>query len=79
MNPENVMDEYCFCPTCIYPEISLKKNLREKGLFAEDDTLYLSNQEGAGKSDGRLFHKVLKREQISSVDLHHHGNCLRRG
>ena len=59
------------------PRDFIEKNLREKGLFTEDDTLYLSNQEGAGKSDGRLFHKVLKREQISSVDLHHHGNCLR--
>ena len=57
------------------PRDFIEGNLRDKGVFADGDILYLSNHEGAGKSDGGLYLQVLEREQLSSANMHHHGNC----
>ena len=57
------------------PREFIVENLRKKGVFLNGDRLYVSNQEGSGKSDGGLYHDVLEREQLSPESLCHHGNC----
>lgn len=52
----------------------LRAQLRERGLMAESDRLYLSSEVGVTKASGNLFRHVLEAEGLSPRELVHYGD-----
>lgn len=72
-----VANKKVFIITDMYlPRDIIECILRENG-FVGYDSLYISNEEQLVKSDGQLFKRALRKENISNKQIVHIGNSLR--
>ncbi len=59
------------------PSSFLEQMLRDRDLFSDGDTLFVSNEVQASKATGRLWPLVLEELQVLPAQVHHVGNDAR--